>query len=408
MDSERIAGLILDIGVALIRCGAETHRVEDSLYRICESYGFRECNIWVVPSNIQATLTAPDGARLTQIRHVRGLSVDFERLDRLNSLSRQICADPPGAEVLADRLAEATAGRPERPWLNCLAGVLAAAGFGVFFNCDLLDAAAAVAASLLITLLGRRLSARESNPLVLNFAIAFAAELFILLSVRLGFGHHVGAITVAVVMLLISALGTTNGVRDLVHLDTLSGTMNITLSMTGAIGIALGIGLALRLLPGGESAGPGGLNPSVAVQLAACTVGCMGFALWFHVRREHVAFCALGGFLSWAACLLAGRAGGGAFLSAVAGSVACGFFAQVCARLRKAPATIFMTIAIFPLIPGAALYYMMAGLVMGDRALARRMGAELFLTCFAIVLGFMVVEVVSRYLWRGSRERRQG
>lgn len=405
MEREKIAGLILDIGVAMIQSGAETHRVEDSLYRLCGSYGFTQCNIWVVPSNIQATVMLEEGVWFTQIRHVRNLSVDFARLDRLNSLSRDACAHTPDANLLAAQFAAASARRPERPWINYLAGALAAGGFGVFFNCDPADAAVAVLAALLITFFVRRLSARESNPLILNFIISFAAELFIIASVRLGLGHHAGYITVGVVMLLISALGTTNGVRDLVHLDTLSGTMNITLSLTGAIGIALGIALALRLVPGRGGGDVGALNPSVALQLASCTAGCVGFALWFHADRRHVAACALGGLLTWTAYLAASAALPNAFLSAILGSVACGFFAQIAARIKKAPATIFMTIAIFPLIPGAALYYAMYGVVTRDSALALRRGADLGLTCFAIVLGFMVVEVASRFIWREKAGR---
>ena len=399
MDSERIAGLILDIGVAMIQSGAETHRVEDSLYRLCASYGFEQCNIWVVPSNIQASLTTRDGKCLTQIRHVRGMSVNFDRLDRLNALSRALCAETPDADGMAARFEAASAIRPEKPWVNYLAGILAAAGFGVFFNCDFADMAAAILAAMLITFFGRRLSKRENNPLILNFLIAFAAELFIMFCVHVGLGHHMGCITVGVVMLLISALGTTNGVRDLVHLDTLSGTMNITQSLTGAIGIALGIALALNLFSGWNTGDIGALNPSVALQLVSCTIGCAGFALWFHVRRGHIAFCALGALLTWAAYLAASR-WFGAFMSTVAAAGACGLFAQVAARVKKAPATIFMTIGVFPLIPGAALYYTMAGIVMRDHALALRMGGSLVLTCFGIVLGFMAVEVASRYIWR--------
>lgn len=39
-DYERIVQGILDIGEAMIRCGAENFRLQDSLYRICRSYGF--------------------------------------------------------------------------------------------------------------------------------------------------------------------------------------------------------------------------------------------------------------------------------------------------------------------------------------------------------------------------------
>ena len=86
MDTTKILGLILDIGAEMTRSGAETRRVEDSLYRLCASYGFTACNIWVVPTNIQATVTDREGESLTQIRHIRSPGVNLDRLDRLNDL----------------------------------------------------------------------------------------------------------------------------------------------------------------------------------------------------------------------------------------------------------------------------------------------------------------------------------
>jgi len=401
MDTTKILGLILDIGAEMTRSGAETRRVEDSLYRLCASYGFTACNIWVVPTNIQATVTDREGESLTQIRHIRSPGVNFDRLDRLNDLCRRACADTPDAGELYRQLQQVLSVPAQRPWLIYLSGALAGAGFGVFFNCDWLDALVAVCASLLITFLGRRLSKRESNPLILNFIISFLTEISILFSVHLGFGHHMGYITVGVVMLLISALGTTNGVRDLVHLDTLSGLMNITASLTGAVGIALGIALPLLLFRRWGDSEIMILNPSVALELISATVGCVGFAIWFGVLRgRQIIFCAVGAFLTWGAYLIAYRFLPNAFAATLLGAVICALFAQVMARVNKAPATIFQTVSVFPLIPGAALYYTMYGLVIRDTAFATAKGVELLLACFGIVLGFMVVEVASRHIWK--------
>ncbi len=406
LESMKLLGVLLDIGAAMIRSGAETHRVEDSLYRLTASYGFTDCNIWVVPSNIQATVTEPQGQVYTQIRHIRTMGVDFHRLDRLNSLCRDACETTPPAEALQQRLEAINREAAPPVWLTTLAAVLAGVGFGVFFRCDAWDALVAGSAAVLIAFLGRGLSRRESNPLVFNFVIALLAECWILLAVRVGIGHHGGAITVGVIMLLISALGTTNGVRDLVHLDTLSGVMNITLSLTGAIGIALGIALPLLVLGGAELPEVSGLTPDPVLQLLAATVGCTGFALWFHVRGRKVLFCALGALLTWGVYLLAFQGLGSVFLATLCGSAACGLYAQIMARVDKAPATIFMTVSVFPLIPGAALYYTMAALVAREAALARAKGIELVLVCFGIVLGYMIVEVVSKYLWPAKQEKR--
>ena len=143
------------------------------------------------------------------------------------------------------------------------------------------------------------------------------------------------------------------------------------------------------------------LNPSVALELISATVGCVGFAIWFGVLRgRQIIFCAVGAFLTWGAYLIAYRFLPNAFAATLLGAVICALFAQVMARVNKAPATIFQTVSVFPLIPGAALYYTMYGLVIRDTAFATAKGVELLLACFGIVLGFMVVEVASRHIWK--------
>ena len=398
-DYERILHLILDMGAAMIQSGAETHRVEDSLYRLLGGYGFAECNVWVVPTNIQATVIAADGACLTQIRHIRRSGIDFAALDDLNTLSRRACSERLTPSAFSDQL-EGIVGRTHpRGWTSYLAGALAGGGFGVFFNCDLADAAAAVCTSLLVTFLSRYISKREHNPLISNFIIAFIAEVFILFSVSSGLGHHGGYVAAGVVMLLISALGTTNGVRDLIALDTLSGIMNISLSLTGAMGIAMGIALPIQLWSHQEISDIMMLNPDIRIQLAACTVGCLGFSLWFRVKRRHILWCTLGAFVTWLAYALCFLWCASNFRASLAGAVVCALFSQIMARVNKAPATIFQTISIFPVIPGAALYYCMYGFVIGDFQFAYDKGFSLLLSCFGIVLGFLLVQVISRFIW---------
>lgn len=250
MDYKRILKGILDIGEAMINSGAEILRVEDSMYRLCRSYGFERVNCWVIASNIQATVETPDGEIITQIRHVPGGEMNFDRLDYLNNLSRKACAETPDAPELRIRLEEVL-NRPKQPRLmHYIAGVMGGAGFAVFFNCDIADSIVAVLASIIIIFMGEVLDRNERNPLVYNAIISFIVEFFIIGCVHFGLGHHAGNITVGVVMLLISGIGFTNGIRDLIHTDTLSGIINICRSVLGATGIAIGIALPILLMKG--------------------------------------------------------------------------------------------------------------------------------------------------------------
>ncbi|MBO4418566.1 MAG: threonine/serine exporter family protein [Oscillospiraceae bacterium] len=403
MNYEKLFGLILDLGRDLIGCGGETHRVEDTLYRLAAGYNFQSCSIWVVPSLIQATFTDPDGVVQTQIRHVKGSSLNFKALDRLNAISRWACAEQPDPEEFAAKLEECRSAAPSKTWISCLGCVLGGWGFALFFGCDIWDSVIAALASLMIFFMVRILSPKEGNPLVLNFFVSFVTEIFILLVCRFGPGNHMETITISVVMLLISGLGAFNGLRDLVHLDTLSGVINLAASFTGAIGIALGMALPMLIFRNWGGAVVSMQNPAPAIQIISAAVACVGFSLLFSVRGWKVIYCALGAALTWVVYLLTYHAYPSTFGATMAASIFSGLFGQIIARIQKSPATIFSTICILPLLPGSALYYAMYGLVTRNSSLSYTKGEELGLVCFGMVLGFMVVEVVNRFFWRRQR-----
>ncbi|MCH4007502.1 MAG: threonine/serine exporter family protein [Eubacterium sp.] len=249
-DYAKILQGILDIGEAMLICGAEVSRAEDSMYRMCRAYGFVRYDVFVIVSNLQATIETKEGEIITQIRHISRSATNYDRLDYLNNLSRYVVKKKPDHETIHKKFEEVMSRKPQPKWMTYLAGIMGGAGFGVFFGCDVMDTIVATIASILVVFLGFVLANREENPFVYNFVIMFLVEIYIILSCHFGMGNHSGRITIGVVMLLISGLGTTNGFRDLLHKDIFSGFLNILNSMLGAAALAAGIALAIILLKG--------------------------------------------------------------------------------------------------------------------------------------------------------------
>lgn len=399
MDYKRIFELILDIGAAMTACGGETRRVNTAVYMLAKSYGFQSCNFWIVPSNVEGTATSPTGETYTEIRHIRGVDTDFGMLDELNALSRRLVSERPDANVFSRDFLRITAKKKTQVWLTYVAGVFAAGGFAGFYGCDFPDILVTAIASLLVTFTMRHLAGRESNPLIKNFIVSLMIEFFILTCVHLGFGHHVGLITISIVMMLVSGLATTNGIHDLVHLDTLSGITNIALSATGAIGIAMGMAVPLYFLrdwaAGEQLAG----TVSVPITLVSALIACLGFALWFGVRKRRLITSPLGSVITTGAFLLASSLiKDSSYITNLIAAIICGAYAQIMARAEKAPATIFVTIGALPLIPGSSLYYLMLGIVTRNLDFARSSGMELVRAAFGIVMGLMAVEAAVKFI----------
>ncbi len=411
MDKQELLKQILKIGKEMLRCGAEVARTEDSLTRIFRSYGFSSIDIWVISSTIQVTVETEEGPMLTETCAIQDNGIDYDRLDALNALSRSICTTTPSVEEIDRRLREILSKpEPHAVW-EYLGAILGCSGFSFFFGCERVDLIVSTTAAILLTVLARFFRRHESNTIVYNFIISFLVSLYILFAINSGLGSNVVAVMIGMVMLLVSGLSTTNGLRDLLHRDTISGILNISSSIVGATGIALGITLSM-LLVGVEEVAPLSDAPAVN-EILGSIVACIGFALLFRFWRAKCLWSAFGAFLMISVYRIAMRNSLPLLEAVIIASAFAGFYAQIMARVNKTPSTAFLTIAVLPIIPGAKLFYMMYYIVNSEFAKARSTGADMLLVCLGIALGFLFIDVTLKYLtlflqWvkRGVEKRR--
>ena len=402
MNYNKIVQGILDIGESMLISGAENYRIEDSLYRMCRSYGFVKYDVFVIPSNIQITVETENGDIITQVRHIENADIDFDQLDYMNNLCRYICSHTPDEEELQKKYQEVKNRPPQHPAAKYFASVMGGTGFAVFFGCNFKDAIVAVIVSLMIVVVGKWLEKREGNLFVYNTILSFLSEVIIVLSVRNGFADHPERIMIGIVMLLISGLSTTNGIREILQKDYISGFINIMNSILGAAGIAVGTALAMLMLNDFSAEGFI-LNHSIPIQLVSCTIACVGFAFWFQIRGKQVIYSGIGAFITWSIYLIVFEIGPSNFLATLVAAIFVATYAFVMSRINKAPSTIFLTASVFPLIPGPNLYYMMYGCVTRDIPLAFSETVILLATCLAIAFGFNIVDVVARSIMNAMK-----
>lgn len=104
----------------------------------------------------------------------------------------------------------------------------------------------------------------------------------------------------------------------------------------------------------------------IVVQLAAALLGSLGFGLLFGVRRAFLPLVSAGGCLSWGLYLLAIHCGSEIFPATLLAALFAAFYAEIFARVLKAPSTIFFIPTVIPLIPGGNLYQAMQAIVVRD------------------------------------------
>ena len=140
------------------------------------------------------------------------------------------------------------------------------------------------------------------------------------------------------------------------------------------------------------------LASSFTTQLISCTIACVGFAYWFNVKGIQVLYSGIGAFFTWAVYYVCFEMTNSNFQSTLFGAIFVAIFAQIMARVNRAPATIFLCVCVFPLVPGPNLYYMMYYLVLENYKVAKEEAVTLVLTCVGIALGFIVVDIFNKYI----------
>ncbi|MFR1993476.1 MAG: threonine/serine exporter family protein [Eubacterium sp.] len=120
-ECEQFLELTLSLGRQYVETGAEIKRVEDSLYRIYNAYGFENIEIYAITSLIVVTIKGPDGTHYTQSVRVTSGGTDLGRLEDINALIRYICTNKPNLVKLSDIInnpkKNQTQKASEMPWI---------------------------------------------------------------------------------------------------------------------------------------------------------------------------------------------------------------------------------------------------------------------------------------------------
>lgn len=142
------------------------------------------------------------------------------------------------------------------------------------------------------------------------------------------------------------------------------------------------------------------------IQIICAALGTLGFSLMFRVRPCHLPVATLGGALCWSCYLLVWQGSANVFLSTLTATALICIWSEAMARMRKAPANIFLIPGIIPLLPGGAMYYAMSGILYKDMDLFTKKGQEVAFVAVGIAAGIVVgSEIFRLYLSVRSRRR---
>ncbi len=407
MDYNTLLELAADLGYRLAMNGAETYRIEESMTFLLRAYGLKP-ESYVIPNCLIVSIETPDGIPMTRMRRIGFHGNDLDSVERYSNLCRKLCSEKPAPKEAFHWMRQIDAQRVSyKIPMHLLGAFLGASGFAVFFGANCLDAVCSGICGILVALLGIASDQFKVNQFFRTTLSAFVLAVSAYLLCAAGVCDSSSHVIIGALMLLVPGLLFTNAIRDIIYGDTNSGINRIVQVFLIAAAIALGTGAAWNSVSAlvGTPVDVLPVDYSIPAELLACAVGCTGFSIIFNVRGPGILLCIAGGILSWGAYLLTIGLGGNELTGYLVASLVASAYAEIMARIRKYPAISYLVVSIFPMIPGAGVYYTMDHAFRGDMEAFSSQGLFTIGVAGNIAVGLLMVSTIFR-AWNSWKRNR--
>lgn len=144
------------------------------------------------------------------------------------------------------------------------------------------------------------------------------------------------------------------------------------------------------------------------IQCVVSFVATVSFALLFHAPRSQCLPCGITGMAGWLVYWLWMQTPSpSVVMASFLGAIALALLTRIFSVARRCPSIVFVTAGIFPLVPGAGIYYTVYYFIMGMNAEAVTKGVETLKIAVAIALGIVLVLAVPSKLFRPLRGKQR-
>lgn len=386
-------------GHIMLENGAEIARVEDTMERISTHYGATKRNFFVLSNGIFTTGSDSGSERYANVEYIPLRGAQMDKIVKINQLSRDIAKGGYSLEEARAKVEEIRKSPAKPAWEQLLGSALGSAGFCMLFGGGFLDSAAALVVGIFVWAAVLLLGRANASKIVVNILCAALATLLCMAFHGLGFGVSLGNMIIGSIIPLIPGVPFTNGIRDIANEDYIAGITRLLDALFVFFGIALGVcivfilagqvnGHFIELHGSTQSA----FTANVLAQTVAALVGTMGFAVLFGVPRNQYLSTGIVGAVGWAMFFCISKFTDisvieNTFLT----SVVVVILSRCMARIRKCPVTVFMICGLFPLIPGAGVFWTTYYVTSYQLRPALSAGLTALSVTLAIVLAVIVV-----------------
>ena len=129
----------------------------------------------------------------------------------------------------------------------------------------------------------------------------------------------------------------------------------------------------------------------LVAQFFLAGAGTLSFAVLFACPRRSLPYCALVGAVGWGIYEFAFMMGADSAAASLLAVIPLTLLTRIFAITQKTPVTVFLLSGIFPLVPGAGIYYTAYYFIQGNNPLALSNGISTFKIAVALAVGISLV-----------------
>lgn len=244
MDMNEILHVSTFAGKIMLESGAETYRVEETICRICKTYGADEAESFVTPTGMMISIYNK-GKTYSLIRRISKRTIDLDKVDKVNDLSRNIANNKLSVSELKSRLQDINNNKRYGTNITILLSGLAAFCFVFLFNGHIREAISSFFIGIVIKSLYIKFSNLQINDFFINIITSAITAILAILFLKIGFITDIDTTIISSIMLLVPGLAITNAIRDTLSGDLVAGITRASEAFLVAVSVAIGSGSIL-------------------------------------------------------------------------------------------------------------------------------------------------------------------
>ena len=244
MTPEQLLKLSSKAGKILLESGAEIQRTEETICRLCEAFGVEEASAFVIPTGMFLSFSY-EGSTYSKIMRIRSSSLNLERINLINELSRRCERETPSIKEALDELDRIACVQNYSRGMIRIAGGMIAAFFTIYFGGTISDAALAFFIGAFTQYSVQKFELHQINFIVKITCTSVLLTFFALVLQKFHLIYNLDSTIIGSLMLLVPGLAITNAVRDSIGGDLLAGIIRAIEACLIALAIALGAGITM-------------------------------------------------------------------------------------------------------------------------------------------------------------------